>query len=63
MFPPPPPHSPFDRVEDHRWSSDPVCEEAVRRDDSHRVLPQRLRPDRPAALYGQPEAEVCAQAH
>lgn len=59
-IPPPTPTPLFLRFEDHRWGTDPVSKEAVRRHDPHRFLPQRLCPHRPAALHGQPEAEVRA---
>lgn len=57
---PTPPHPLFLRFEDHSWCTDPVGKEAVRRHDPHRFLPQCLCPHRPAALHGQPEAEVRA---
>lgn len=60
IFPIPPRYPLFWRLEDHSWRADPVGKEAVRRHDPHRFLPQRLCPHWPAALYGQPEAEVCA---
>lgn len=49
------------RPEDDRGRSDPVGEEAGGRDDPHRVLPERLRPHRPAAVHGEPAAEMCPQ--
>ena len=49
------------RPEDHRGSSHPVGEEAGGRDDPHCVLPECLRSHRPAALHGQPAAEVRPQ--
>lgn len=60
QFSPSHPHPLFLRLEDHRWRSDPVGKEAVRCHDPHRFLPQRLCPHWPAALHGQPEAEVRA---
>lgn len=51
------------RPEDHRWRPHPVCEEALRRDDPDRLLPERLRPHRPAAFHGEPAAEVRLLAH
>lgn len=58
----PPSPSFLPRLENHRRRTDPVGKEAVGRHDPHRVLPERLRPHRPAALHGQPETEVRAHA-
>lgn len=52
----------FLRAEDHRWSSDPVREEAVRRDDPDSVLSECVCSDRTPALHGKPAAEVCEDA-
>lgn len=49
------------RPEDHRRCSHTVCEEAGGRDDPNRLLPERLRPHRPAALHGKPAAEMRPQ--
>lgn len=49
------------RSEDHSRRSDPVGEEAGRRDDPDRLLSQRLRSDRPAAFHGAPETKVRPQ--
>lgn len=44
----------IDRPEDHCGRSDPVCEEAVGRDDPDRLLSQCLCSDWAAALHGEP---------
>ena len=43
----------IDRLEDHRGCSNPISEEAVRRDDPDRLLSQRLCFDWTAALHGE----------
>lgn len=46
------------RPEDHCGRPNPVCEEAVGRDDPYRLLPERLCPHWPAAVHGKPAPEV-----
>lgn len=55
--------APDPRPEDHRGRSDPVGEEAGRRDDPDGLLSQRLRSHRPAALHGEPAAEMRPHHH
>lgn len=50
------------RPEDHRGCFDSVSKEAVGRDDPDRLLPERVRANRPAAVHGEPAAEVCEGA-
>ncbi|KAM7401215.1 hypothetical protein PAMA_005416 [Pampus argenteus] len=54
-------HICYPRSEDHRRRSDPVCEEAGRRDDPDCLLSQRVRPHRPAAFHGAPATKVHPQ--
>lgn len=46
------------RFEDHRGCVVPVSEEALRCDDPHRLLPQRLCPYRATAVYGPFETKM-----
>lgn len=50
------------RAKDDCGGPDPVSEKAVRCDDPHCLLPERLCAGGTAALHGKPEAEVCALA-
>ena len=52
----------FFRPEDHRGRPDPVGEEALRRHDPDRVLSERVRAHRAAALHGQPAEQVYTMA-
>lgn len=52
----------FLRAEDYCWRSDPVGEEAVRRDDPDCFLSECVCSDWTAALHGKPAAEVCEDA-
>lgn len=47
-------HMLIDRPEDHCGRSNPVCEEAVGRDDPDRLLSQCLRSDWTATVHGEP---------
>ena len=53
---------PLLRPEDHRGRPDPVGEEALRRHDPDRVLSERVRAHRAAALHGQPAEQMLAVA-